>query len=88
MYGFEEIEIFKRALNVHIVELHVAIVGCGQQHLRVRREAETAHRHGVTFERLSYLASGHIKYVDNPVDGSGRDVFSIRTLIKHKQRSI
>lgn len=69
-----------KPINLHIVELHVAIVGAGEQHLRVGREAKTAHWHCMTFKRLRHFTSSHIKDGNDAINGSIGNILAIGTL--------
>lgn len=68
------------SLNLHIVELHVAIIRAGKQHLRVGWEAETAHRHCVSLQSLCHFAGGHIKDGNNAINCPIGNIFTIGTL--------
>lgn len=60
-----------------VIELHVPVVGCCEQHLRVRREAKAADRLRVALQSLHNLASLHVEDVDDAVEGSACDVLAV-----------
>ena len=71
----------------HVVDLHVSVVGAGEELLRVRGEGEGADGHGVALERLDDLAGGHLEDVDDAVDGAGGDVLPVGR-VRNRQREL
>ena len=70
---------------VHIIYLDVTLVGGGDKKRGVEGEAEPPDRHRVPLERVNKLLGGDVKYIDDAVDGSARDVLAVPTLkrVKH-----
>lgn len=66
---------------LHVIHLHVSIVSSGEQQLGVWGESNGTDGHGMTLQGVHQLAALHVKYVDEPVDGTAGNVLPITTLV-------
>jgi hypothetical protein len=65
---------------LHVVHFQVSVVRGGDEKLRVWRETEGADGHGVALEGVDEFAGRDVEDVNEAFDGTGCDIFAIRTV--------